>query len=61
MDSRAFAGGPDGLKNRGVVRGKDYPQPVVDHAKARRATLARCAHVERALLAGSHAGQRDSA
>ncbi|MGT2475027.1 cryptochrome/photolyase family protein [Paraburkholderia terrae] len=32
---------PDDLKNWGVVLGKDYPQPVVDHAKARQETLAR--------------------
>jgi deoxyribodipyrimidine photo-lyase len=32
---------PDDLKDWGVVLGKDYPQPVVDHAKARQETLAR--------------------
>ncbi|MDR6386224.1 cryptochrome/photolyase family protein [Paraburkholderia caribensis] len=32
---------PDDLKDWGVVLGKDYPQPVVDHAKAREQTLAR--------------------
>jgi deoxyribodipyrimidine photo-lyase len=32
---------PDDLKSWGVVLGTDYPQPVVDHAKARQATLAR--------------------
>ncbi|AXF01140.1 cryptochrome/photolyase family protein [Paraburkholderia hospita] len=32
---------PDDLKDWGVVLGKDYPQPVVDHAKARQQTLAR--------------------
>jgi deoxyribodipyrimidine photo-lyase len=32
---------PDDLKNCGVVLGKDYPQPIVDHAKARQLTLAR--------------------
>jgi deoxyribodipyrimidine photo-lyase len=32
---------PDDLKEWGVVLGKTYPQPVVDHAKAREETLAR--------------------
>jgi deoxyribodipyrimidine photo-lyase len=33
--------GADRLKDFGVVLGKDYPEPIVDHAEARARTLAR--------------------
>ena len=35
----------DELERRGIVLGRDYPQPVVDHAQARQKTLARFAVV----------------
>ncbi len=32
---------PEALNEVGFVLGRDYPQPIVDHAKARAATLGR--------------------
>lgn len=39
---------PADLEAAGVVLGRDYPQPIVDHAAARERTLARYAQVGRA-------------
>ena len=41
-----WAARPVDLSAAGVVLGRDYPQPVVDHAQARAATLARYAVVK---------------
>ena len=41
-----WAARPVDLNAAGVVLGRDYPQPVVDHAQARAATLARYAVVK---------------
>ncbi len=35
-----FEASPDQLRRAGVVLGKDYPRPIVDHAEARAAALA---------------------
>ena len=44
---------PVDLQAAGIVLGRDYPLPVVDHGEARAATLARYAVVKRAEVGGS--------
>ncbi|MFM9880445.1 MAG: cryptochrome/photolyase family protein [Burkholderiaceae bacterium] len=44
-----WAAAPLDLQASGVVLGKDYPQPVVDHATAREKTLERYAVVKKAV------------
>ena len=50
---------PEALAARGVVLGKDYPQPVVDHDAARKRTLERFAVVKKVVPVAEGDGDDD--